>query len=457
MTYDSKAMAAKDKAHVWHHITQHSQFEMTDPLIITEGKGLRVRDINGNEYLDAVSGGVWSVNVGYGEKRIVDAISEQNMKMCYFAGTVGTIPSIELSKMLIDRMPGLNRVYLCPSGSEANEKAFKMVRQRAALKFGGKKHKILYRDRDYHGTTIATLSAGGQEERRMQYGPYTPGFVKFEHCSCYRCPFGKTYGACDIDCARTVEDHILREGPENVGGVIVEPVVAGGGVLVPVKEYFPMLREICTKYDVWLILDEVVCGLGRTGEWFGYQHYGIVPDIVTTAKGLASSYAPLAALMTTEAVFQEFLADPAETDAYFRDISTYGGCAGAAAAGVANLEVIQEDNLVTNSKELGAYLLEQLKAKLDGHKNVGQVRGLGLFAGVELVEDLESKTPMHESKLMAIVGDCMKNGVIIGRTNRSLPNQNNTLAMSPALPATKADIDQITDAVANGIHTVLGK
>ncbi len=455
MTADIQDLIAKDKKHVWHHLTQHAAFQKNDPLIVTEGKGIRVWDVNGKEYIDALSGGVWSVNVGYGEKRIVDAVSEQIMKLCYFSGTAGTVPSIELAHSIISKMKGLSRVYLSPSGSEANEKAFKLVRQRAALKFDGKKHKILYRDRDYHGTTIAALSAGGQEERRMQYGPYTPGFVEFEHCCCYRCPFGKEYGSCEIECAKTVEDHILREGPDTVGGVIIEPMTAGGGILIPVKEYLPMVREICDKYDVWLIIDEVVCGLGRTGEWFGYQHSDIVPDIVTTAKGLASSYAPLAATMTTEAVFNEFLGEPEEIDRYFRDISTYGGCAGAAAAGVANMQVIEDDNLIENSRVVGEYLLEQLGNKLSSHKNVGEIRGLGLFAGVELVEDREIKEPMHESKLAAIAGDCMKNGVIIGRTNRSLPNLNNTLTLCPALIASESDIDQIVNAIVNAMDTVL--
>ncbi|CAG0909163.1 unnamed protein product, partial [Cyprideis torosa] len=323
---------AKDKAYLWHHITQHQTFLHNDPLIIVEGKGLKVWDIKGKEYLDALSGGVWSVNVGYGEKRIVQAVSEQIQKMCYFAGTAGTIPGIDLAEAMVKKMPGMQKVYFSPSGSEANEKAFKMVRQRSALKYGGEKFKILYRDRDYHGTTISALSAGGQEERKMQYGPYTPGFVKFDHCCCYRCPFDKEYGSCDIECAKTLEEHILREGPETVGGVIVEPMTAGGGIIIPVKEYLPIIREICTKYDIWLIMDEVVCGLGRTGKWFGYQHYDIVPDIVTTAKGLASSYSPIAATVTTEKVFSEFLADPSEREPYFRDISTYGGCTGSLAA-----------------------------------------------------------------------------------------------------------------------------
>jgi taurine-pyruvate aminotransferase len=456
MTIDVKDLVQKDKAHLWHHLTQHKHFQENDPLVMVEGKGLRIRDINGKEYLDALSGGVWSVNVGYGEKRIVDAMTEQNMKMCYYSGSAGTIPTIELADSVVSKMKGMSRVYFSPSGSEANEKAFKMVRQRAALKFDGKKHKILYRDRDYHGTTIAALSAGGQEERRMQYGPFVPGFVKFEHCCCYRCPFGKEYGSCEIECAKTVEDHILREGPENVGGLIIEPMVAGGGIIVPVKEYLPMVREICDKYDVWLIIDEVVCGLGRTGKWFGYQHYDVIPDIVTTAKGLASSYAPLAATITTESVFNEFLGNPKEIDRYFRDISTYGGCAGAAAAGVANLQVIDEDGLLENSEKVGAYLIEQLSSKLKSHTNVGEIRGAGLFAGVELVVDRVTKEPMHESKLAAIAADCMKNGVIIGRTNRSLPNLNNTLTLCPALTATEADIDEIVAAIKNAMDIVLG-
>ncbi len=456
MAPDIDELVAKDKAHMWHHLTQHKHFQQNDPLVIIEGKGLRLRDINGKEYVDGLSGGVWSVNVGYGEKRIVDAVSQQIMQMCYFAGSAGSVPSIELAHLIVKKMKGMSRVYLSPSGSEANEKAFKMVRQRAALKFDGKKHKILYRDRDYHGTTITALSAGGQEERKMQYGPFTPGFVQFEHCCCYRCPFDKEYGSCEIECAKVVEEHILREGPDTVGGLIVEPMTAGGGIIVPVKEYLPILRKICDKYDAWLIVDEVVCGLGRTGEWFGYQHFDVLPDIVTIAKGLASSYVPLAATMTTEKVFNEFLGEPTEIDRYFRDISTYGGCAGAAAAGVANIKVIEEDNLVQNSKVMGTYLLDQLRSKLGSHKNVGEIRGVGLFAGVELVVDRDSKEPMHESKLAAIAGDCMKNGVIIGRTNRSLPNLNNTLTLCPALIASEAELDIIVNAIASAMNTILG-
>ncbi|CAN0583645.1 unnamed protein product, partial [Ectocarpus sp. 12 AP-2014] len=166
---DISHIVSADKAHVWHHLSQHKPYETIDPRIIVEGKGMKVWDQNGKEFLDAVSGAVWTVNVGYGRERIADAVRDQLLKMNYFAGSMGTVPGAIFSEMLIDKMPGMSRVYYCNSGSEANEKAFKMVRQIAHKKYGGKKHKILYRDRDYHGTTIGALSAGGQDERNAQY------------------------------------------------------------------------------------------------------------------------------------------------------------------------------------------------------------------------------------------------------------------------------------------------
>ncbi|MEM8554116.1 MAG: aminotransferase class III-fold pyridoxal phosphate-dependent enzyme, partial [Pseudomonadota bacterium] len=174
---DLSAVIEADRAHLWHHLMQHKALETKDPRIIVEGKGLRVWDQNGKEHIDAVSGGVWTVNVGYGRERIADAVRDQLVKMNFFAGALGTVPGSIFAEMLIAKMPGMSRVYYTNSGSEANEKAFKMVRQIAHKRYGGQKHKILYRERDYHGTTISTLSAGGQPQRNAQYGPYTPGFV----------------------------------------------------------------------------------------------------------------------------------------------------------------------------------------------------------------------------------------------------------------------------------------
>ena len=183
---DISDIVAADKAHVWHHLSQHKAYETTDPRIIVEGRGMKVWDQSGKEFLDAVSGAVWTVNVGYGRERIANAVRDQLMRMNYFAGAMGTVPGAVFSEMLIDKMPGMSRVYYCNSGSEANEKAFKMIRQIAHKKYGGTKHKILYRERDYHGTTIGALSAGGQDERNAQYGPFAPGFVRVPHCLEYR-------------------------------------------------------------------------------------------------------------------------------------------------------------------------------------------------------------------------------------------------------------------------------
>ena len=443
---DYSAVVEADKANVWHHLVQHKKFETVDPMIVIEGKGMRVWNQAGREILDAVSGGVWTVNVGYGRERIADAVRDQLVKMNYFAGAMGTIPGAQFAERLISKMPGMSRVYYSNSGSEANEKAFKIVRQISHRK-GGKKNKILYRDRDYHGTTIAALAAGGQNERKMQYGPFPDGFVEVPHCLEYRSQWGDVddYG---VRAANAIEEVILREGPDTVGALILEPITAGGGVITPPEGYWPRVQEICKQYDVLLIIDEVVCGMGRTGKWFGYQHYGIEPDMVTMAKGVASGYAAISCTVTTEAVFDMFKEDASDPLSYFRDISTFGGCAAGPAAALENMSILEEEKLIENSAEMGDYLFERLEGLKEKHAVIGQVRGKGLFAGVELVKDRETKEPVEEAFAQQVVANCMADdAVIIGVTNRSVPGYNNTLTLSPALIAKKADIDAIVDAI----------
>jgi len=276
MEYDVQEMVDGDKNCLWHHLKPHKCFETQEQMIIVEGQGLMVKDIRGKEYLDATSGGVWSVMVGYGRDSIADAVCVQMKKMPYFAGAYGNVPAIKFAKKLLEKLPRMGKVFFSNSGSEANEKAFKIVRQASRINVSRKgKYKIMYRDRDYHGTTIAAISASGQAQRKQDFGPFLEGFVEFPHCACYRCPYGKTYGECNIECARKIEDIILEQGPETIGGLIVEPITAGGGILVPVKEYYPILQEICKKYDIWLIMDEVVCGFGRTGKFWGHSHYDV--------------------------------------------------------------------------------------------------------------------------------------------------------------------------------------
>ncbi len=446
---DISRIVEADRAHVWHHLSQHKPYETTDPRIIVEGKGMRVWDQNGKEHLDAVSGGVWTVNVGYGRESIANAVRDQLIKLNYFAGSAGSIPGSIFSEMLIDKMPGMSRVYYCNSGSEANEKGFKMVRQIAHKRFGGVKHKVLFRDRDYHGTTITALSATGQDERAAQYGPFTPGFVRIPHCLEYRSheQDGAPVEGYGVWAANQIEKVILEEGPETVGGLCLEPVTAGGGVITPPDGYWERIREICDQYDILLHIDEVVCGVGRTGTWFGYQHYGIKPDMVTMAKGVASGYAAIACLVTTEDVFDKFKDDASDPMSYFRDISTFGGCTAGPAAAIENMRIIEREGLLQNTVDMGDYMTDKLRELQDKYAVIGDVRAKGLFLGAELVTDRDSKTPISEKLVQAVVGDCMQQGVVIGATNRSLPGKNNTLCFSPALIAKKDDIDQIIDAV----------
>ncbi|MEM1237596.1 MAG: aminotransferase class III-fold pyridoxal phosphate-dependent enzyme, partial [Pseudomonadota bacterium] len=361
-------------------------------------------------------------------------------------------PGAKFSEMLLDKMPGLSRVYYTNSGSEANEKAFKMVRQIAHKRYGGKKHKILFRERDYHGTTIACLSAGGQPERNALYGPYTPGFVEVPHCLEYRAQVEtENYGEW---AANQIEEVILREGPDTVGALCLEPVTAGGGVIVPPEGYWPRVQEICKKYDVLLHIDEVVCGVGRTGEWFGYQQFGIKPDFVTMAKGVASGYAAIACMVTTEEVFEMFKDDSEDPLNYFRDISTFGGCTAGPAAAIENMKIIEEEELLANTNAQSDRLLNNLRELQEKHAAIGDVRGKGLFCGLELVADRGTKEPVAEKRVQAVVADCMAQGVVIGATNRSLPGFNNTLCFSPPLVASADDIDQITAAVDGALTRV---
>ena len=441
----------QDRDHVWHHITNHNAFNSSDPLMIVKGKGMRVWDINGKEYLDAVSGAVWTVNVGYGRTEIADAVREQLVTLNYFAQSAGNLPAAQFAERLLEKMPGLGRVYYSNSGSEANEKAFKLVRQLAAKKNGGKKHKILYRERDYHGTTVACLSATGQHERRHQYGPFVPGFVEVPHCCEYRSQWGEVedYG---LRAANEIERVILEEGADTVGALCLEPITAGGGVIEPPAGYWPRVQEICKQYDILLHIDEVVCGVGRTGEWFGYQHYGIKPDIVTMAKGLASGYAAISCTVTTQELFDQIHQDDGDGKMdYFRDISTFGGCTAGPAAALANLDIIEREGLLENTKRMGEYLRVRLLALKDKYQLIGDVRGKGLFAGFELVSNRDTKEPADESVAIQIAGHCMKNGVIIGRTNRSFKALNNTICLSPALIATQSDIDTIITALDNAL------
>ena len=256
--------------------------------------------------------------------------------------------------------------------------------------------------------------------------------------------------------AAELEKVILQEGPETVGAIVVEPITAGGGVIPAPEGYFQAVQALCKKYDILLHIDEVVCGIGRTGKWFGYQNYGVQPDIVTMAKGLASAYAPISCTVVTEEIFQLLNDQPDERESYFRDISTFGGCTIGPAAALENLKIIEEEGLLANTLHVGEYLKGRLTLLMDKYPMIGDVRGVGLFLGLELVKDRVTKEPEDETVLMKIVADCAAQGVLIGRTNRSFLKFNNTLCLSPMLTLTQEQADVIVEAIDTALANIAG-
>jgi taurine-pyruvate aminotransferase len=439
-------LARIHRDHLWLHLTNHKLFENQNPPIMAEGHGFIIKDVQGQEYVDGLSGGVWAVNAGYGRKSIVEAVSEQMLRLPYYAGSMATPPYILLAQKLAALLPGLPKVYISNSGSEANEKSFKIARQYFRERYPRKdKYKIIYRNRDYHGTTLAALASSGQAERKIKFGPLPAGFAEIPHALCYRCQFGKSYPGCNIECARALETVLKNEDADSGAAVIVEPVTAGGGIIPPVDEYYPVLQEICRRYEVLLIMDEVVTGFGRTGLMFGHQHYAVEPDIITMAKGLASGYMPISATVARQAIFDQFLVEPEDQTGYFRDISTFGGCTGCSAAALENIRIIEEEGLAANSAAMGGYLIESLR-ELEALPIVGQVRGKGLLVGVELVADKHTKEPLAEKVLAQVVADAKADGVIIGRMVRSVPGLNNVLYTAPPLVINREGIDRIVAA-----------
>ncbi len=430
-----------DLKSVWHPLTQHRDLEQAPPLAIESASGCFLVAEGGRRYLDGVSG-LWCVNVGHGRRELAEVAREQMERLAYVPLTFSHEPAVRLAAKLLDLLGFEGRVYFSNSGSEANEAAIKIARQYHAQVGGARgRTKIISRHRAYHGNTLGALSATGQQERRQGYEPLLPGFLFVDAPDPYRDPG---------DAAAGLEDAIVREGPDSVAAFLMEPIIAGGGVLVPDDAYLPRVREICDRYGVLLILDEVVNGFGRTGQMFAHQHWGVEPDIITLAKGIASGYMPLAATVVKQHVFDAFRGDPGDL-AHFRHVNTYGGHPVATAVGLRNIEIIEREKLVARARETGAALRARLKGLLD-HPNVGDVRGLGLLIGIELVEDRESKRPMDWQPLAAIVRRCLEQGVIIGRNTNTSPGLGNVLILAPPLVIDEDETEQLATALETALR-----
>jgi adenosylmethionine-8-amino-7-oxononanoate aminotransferase len=371
--------------HLWPPFTQMQGLK---PVIMERAEGAVVYDTAGKPYIDAFAS-LWTVNVGHGRQEVFDAIKAQMEQLAiYHIFQIANVPSIKLAAKVAEHLPGdLNHVFLTLGGGESVETAVKMARQYWRNKGKGTKYMVLYRDRSYHGTTMTSTSAQGLSVNRVKFEPLLPGFIKLGAPYCYRCAWSQTYGECRFECARAVEQEIAFYGAENVGTMLGETMIGTGGVIPPPPEYWPMVREICDANEVLVINDEVITGFGRTGTWFACEQFGSKPDLVTMAKGLSSGYLPLGAVGARDHVYDAFLGGPSEA---FMSGATYNGHPLCSAAGLANLEIIERENLVDRCRELGVYFQDGLKTLLR-HPIVGDVRGVGLVAGIEYVRSKESK------------------------------------------------------------------
>ena len=436
-----------DKAHVWHPLFQHQRLEETPLTVYESAHGTTVVDADGREYLDAYSA-LWNVNVGYGRQEIADAVYEQIQKLPYYPHSQINVPATMLAEQLAACLPGdLNHVYFCNSGSEANETAIKIARQYGRQTYPGEnRYKIISRYRGYHGFTYGAMSATGQARRRKAFEPLVPGFPHAHPPYCYRCPLGLDPSSCNIACADEIERIIQWEGPETVIGVIAEPIIGGGGVIVPPDEYFPKLRQICDDYGLLLILDEVITGFGRTGKMFACEHWDVQPDIITLAKGLTSGYLPLGACVASTAVFNTFLGE-ADENKEFAQVCTYGGHPVACAAGVANLKILQDERLWENSEKVGAHLLAKLETLRD-FPIVGDVRGKGLMIAVEFVQaDGSHLETAATNRIIGQLRDFDTGGIIVGKIGHAVDEPENIIYIAPPLILTEAEADKIFETL----------
>ena len=352
-----------------------------NPIPMVRAEGIYFWDADGKRYLD-FSSQLMNLNIGHQHPKVVKAIQDQAASLAYAHPSMATEPRGLLGKKIAEVTPGnLKKTFFCLGGAEANENAIKMAR------FYTSRNKILARYRSYHGATHGAIALTG-DYRRLPVEPAMPGVVHFLDPFCYRCPFGWTKETCHRECIQHVEEVIGYEGADRIAAIIMEGVTGSNGLIVPPEDYWPRLRQICDKYGILLISDEVMSGWGRTGKWFAVDNWNVVPDIITTAKGLTAGYVPLGAVIVTDKIADFF------EDRMLWCGLTYSGHPLACAAGVATLAVYEEDGLIENAAKVGRHLGERLEAIKAKHPCVGDVRYIGLFSALEIVKNRRTKEPI---------------------------------------------------------------
>ena len=410
-------------------------FTKLEPIVIVEGRGATLWDMEGREYIDCYSG-ISVVNSGHCPQRVVEAIKRQAERLIHCGPYVyHTGPTTELAVKLAEiTPPGLSKSFFGNSGAEANECALKL-----AKKFT-KRHEIIALECSFHGRTIGTLSVTGQSRRRRyDMGPYLPGVSFAPAPYCYRCPMGRSYPECDLLCARRVEEIIDYHTSNNVAALIAEPILGEGGIIVPPPDYFKVVREILDERDILLIVDEVQTGFARTGRMFAIEHYGVEPEIMTMGKGIAAGL-PLGVCISRADIGDAF--EPGD------HLSTFGGNPVCCAAALANIQIMEEEHLAERAEEKGRYLMKRLEELREAYSLIGDVRGKGLMVGVELVRDMGSKRPAAD-EASRVREEMRRGGILIGVGGV----KGSTLRLQPPLII---EVEQLERAL-NVLDTVLTK
>ncbi len=433
--------------HLWMHNRDWVKTgEEGGPDIVVEAKGIEVTDLEGKTWID-VNGGYNSVNAGYGRVEIAESVRDQMLRLQYFPQGTTTEPLVRLSEKLASIAPGnLRRTWPVSGGSEANETALKIARSYQKRVGEKGRYKVISRKGSYHGATGGVMWLGGGGSTRSDYEPVMPGMVYAPQPNTYRCEFGgQTPDECAALCAQSIEDLILFHGPDTVAALIAEPVSASSLAAVPGDPYWPMIREICTRYGVLLIADEVITGFGRTGKMFAVEHWEVVPDLMTVAKGITSSYLPLAATICTNHVADAFAGE----QNIFRQALTFGGHPVCASAALSNIEIIESEQLVKNSAVMGEYFLNKLKEMKEVHPIIGDVRGLGLLLGIEIVKDRKTKENFStDSGIAEMLNKAFRShGLILFASDKGV-------SIGPPLCIQKNEVDFISEAISKSIASV---
>lgn len=441
-------LLASDEKYVWHSMKPYSP---NNTLVATKAEGSWITDSDGKRYIDAMAG-LWCVNVGYGREELAQAAYEQLKEMAYFPLTQSHVPAVQLAEKLNEMLGGDYVIFFSNSGSEANEAAFKIARQYHQQRGEHNRYKIVSRYRAYHGNSMGALAATGQAQRKYKYEPLAPGFIHVAPPDSYRDGDSQVTNPRELKSVQEIDRVMTWELSETIAAMIMEPIITGGGVLVPNEQYMKGAKEICEKHGALLIIDEVICGFGRTGETFGYMHYGVKPDIITMAKGITSAYLPLSATAVKREIYESF--NGTEEYEFFRHINTFGGNPAACALALKNIEIMEKENLFQRSRELGEKVVNVLKNKLQNHPYVGDVRGKGLIVGIELVSDKLTKEPLEAAKVNTVIATCKQNGVIIGKNGMTVAGYNNVLTLSPPLNIEEKDLDFVLQTLVSALDQI---